>query len=134
MCGCGSAGGARDHVGVAYEGALGELIDRITDLDRRYEDALFVNLDAVSTAAERVSLSLSVIQDGEVDSRWTIHVNVPLESRLSLGQHWDVNVERDHPLLIDFIDDGADLYFVGPVTDSAALIGDLVRAHPRRGG
>lgn len=58
---------ARDHLGVDEVG-LAELIERIADLDRRYEDALCVSLDSASTAADRMDLVFSVIHDGEADS------------------------------------------------------------------
>jgi len=119
---------ARDHVGVDEVG-LAELIKRIADLDRRYEDALFVSLDSASTAADHMDLVFSVIQDGEADSSWRLSISDPIESRLSLGQHWSVEVARDHPLLIDVIDDGAELYFKGPVANAAGLLGALLHAH-----
>jgi hypothetical protein len=103
-----------------------ELLNLLDDLDA-FEPTLLAY--AATSAPGSLVIDLRLDAAEAVHSRWTLRCEEVVEHRLRLGKQCELDVRREHVLLLDHTERRADLYFSGPPTDPVAMFGALAAAH-----
>lgn len=107
---------------------LEEFHSEIEELD---QTALAVDrrLSAPVPIANGVECSITVEVDGVVHSTWIAAFDRVIENRLVVGQSFQPEAHRTHPLLLDHCENGAELYLAGQPSHGGEARATLLDAH-----
>jgi len=78
---------------------------------------------------EQLSLTIDILVGGSIHSRWTLVCEGVIEHRITLGSYDWIAVHDDHPLLYEYVQPRADLYFTKAASNPYETAGKLRGAH-----
>ncbi|MCP4963806.1 MAG: hypothetical protein GY926_01065 [bacterium] len=86
-------------------------------------------LTAARVESDDLVCTIDIVVNGEARSRWLARFGGVVENCLTVGDWFMPDVHTTHPLLLDHLESGAELYFSRRPTDTNAVLGALAAAH-----